>query len=32
MIKNLGKWWNDENIDVVEIEGKAIALCGWNGE
>lgn len=32
MVKHLGKWWNDNNIDVVEIEGKAIALDGWNGE
>lgn len=31
MVKELGKWWNDKEIKVVEIEGKAIALHGWNG-
>lgn len=31
-MKTLGTWWNDKNIEIVEIEGKAIALYGWNGE
>ena len=26
------KWWNDSSIEVVEIEGRMIALDGWNGE
>lgn len=26
------KWWNDSNIDVVEVEGRYIALGGWNGD
>ena len=29
-VKELGKWWTGL-IDVVEIDGKAIALDGWNG-
>lgn len=32
MVKVLGIWWNDKTIEVVEIEGKAVALDGWNGE
>ncbi len=28
----LGRWWNDNEIEVVEIGGKAVALYGWNGE
>lgn len=31
-MKNLGKWWNDKNIEIYEIEGRKIALNGWNGE
>lgn len=31
MTNNL-KWWNDKNIEVVEIENNYIALDGWNGE
>lgn len=31
-MKTLGTWWNSNEIEVVEIEGKAIALYGWNGE
>lgn len=31
-MKELGYWWSDESIEVVEIDGKAIALYGWNGE
>ena len=31
-MKNLGYWWNDKEIEIVEIEGRAIALSGWNGE
>jgi hypothetical protein len=25
-------WWNDKNINIVEIEGELYALHGWNGE
>lgn len=25
-------WWSDKSIEVVEIDGKYIALSGWNGE
>ena len=31
-IKVLGHWFAGDNIEVVEIDGKAIALDGWNGE
>lgn len=31
-VKTLGTWWNDRGIEVVGIEGRAIALHGWNGE
>lgn len=30
--KNVGTWWNDKEIDLVEIEGTVYALNGWNGE
>lgn len=32
MYKNVGKWWNDDNIDLVELDGVVYALYGWNGE
>ena len=32
MKKFLGKWWNASDIDIYEIEGKRLALYGWNGE
>lgn len=25
-------WWNNPEIEIYEIEGKNIALYGWNGE
>lgn len=25
-------WWNDKNIEVVNVDGKWVALYGWNGE
>lgn len=25
-------WWNNPEIEIYEIEGKYIALFGWNGE
>ena len=28
----LGKFWNDKNLEVYEIEGKNILLNKWNGE
>lgn len=30
--KVVGLWWNDEDVEVVKIDGKSIALDGWNGE
>ena len=30
--KHLGYWFAGDNIEVVEIDGRAIALNGWNGE
>ena len=30
-MKNLGFYWN-AGLEVVEIDGKAICLNGWNGE
>lgn len=30
--KNVGRWWNDKEIELVEIDGKVYALNGWNGE
>lgn len=31
-MKKLGHWWNDKEIEIVEIDGRPIALSGWNGE
>ena len=30
--KTVGTWWNDKEIELVEIDGKVYALSGWNGE
>jgi len=30
--KNAGKWWNDQDIELIEKDGKTYALNGWNGE
>jgi len=30
--KNVGNWWNDKSIELVDIEGDVYALNGWNGE
>lgn len=30
--KSIGRWWNDSSIELVDINGKAYALAGWNGE
>lgn len=30
--KSIGRWWNDSNIELVEIENEVYALAGWNGE
>ncbi|HZH58264.1 MAG TPA: hypothetical protein VEY70_01515 [Metabacillus sp.] len=30
--KNVGKWWNDHNVKLIEIDGTVYALHGWNGE
>lgn len=29
---NVGTWWNDSMIDLVEIDEEVYALNGWNGE
>ncbi len=30
--KSVGTWWNDRDIELVEINGTVYALNGWNGE
>lgn len=30
--KNVGNWWADKGIELVEIEGTVYGLNGWNGE
>ncbi len=32
MVRCLGYWWNDHEIEIYEVEGRLIALWGWNGE
>lgn len=32
VLKKVGTWWSERNIDLVEIEGEVYALYGWNGE
>ena len=32
MFKIVGKWWNDKNIELVDIDGVVYALNNWNGE
>lgn len=31
-MNRLGYWWNAPDIEIYEIEGRFIALEGWNGE
>ena len=31
-IKLMGKWWNDKNLEIYNIEGENYVLNGWNGE
>lgn len=31
-MNRVARWWNCEEIEIYEIEGKYIALYGWNGE
>lgn len=31
-IKKLGTWFGSRDIEVVELDGDAVALAGWNGE
>lgn len=31
-MKEVGKWWSNDNIKLVEIDEKIYALYGWNGE
>ena len=32
MYKTVGTWWNDKNVELVELNGRVFALNGWNGE
>ena len=32
MFKIVGQWWNNKNIELVEIGGIVYALNNWNGE
>lgn len=31
-MKTLGTWTGSRDIEIVEVEGRPIALSGWNGE
>ena len=31
-MKLVGKYWNDNTKDVVEVDGEMYVLHGWNGE
>lgn len=31
-MKKLGKFWNDKELSVYEIDGIKIVLNGWNGD
>ena len=30
--KHIGYWWNNKDIELIEIDDKVYALNGWNGE
>lgn len=30
--ENVGTWWNDDNIELVKIDGEVFALAEWNEE
>lgn len=30
--KEVGRWWNDSSIELIEKDGAIYALAGWNGE
>ena len=30
--KEVGRWWNDSSIELIEKDGAIYALYGWNGE
>lgn len=32
MVRTVGYWWSCRDIEIVEIEGRYIALSDWNGE
>lgn len=32
MVKVVGTWWKSRDIEIVEVNGRYIALSGWNGE
>ena len=31
-MEKVGNWWNDNDIELVELDGEVYALHGWNGE
>lgn len=31
-MKNVGKWWNSDKINLVQIDERVFGLHGWNGE
>lgn len=31
-MNKIGNWWNDKSIEIYNINGRNIALYGWNGE
>jgi hypothetical protein len=31
-MSTLGTWTGSRDIEIVEVEGRPIALSGWNGE
>lgn len=31
-MEKLGNWWNGRDIEIYKIQGKNIALYGWNSE
>lgn len=31
-MKQVGNWWSDSSIELVEVDGVVYALNGWDGE
>lgn len=27
----VGKWWNSDSVDLIEVDGSVYAAYGWNG-